>query len=95
MSANESVCVSSPSALRDSYSDRNTDIAADKLIYTIKTSIMTFKSHPDEPVIIPVVSVFSLVPQGQPDAGKIDSLTLYEDPTPIGMKLQEIMGGPK
>jgi len=56
---------------------------------------MTFKSHPDELVTIPVVSVYSLVAQGEPDAGKINSLTLYEDPTSIGMKLQEIMGRQK
>lgn len=56
---------------------------------------MTFKSNPNDPVTIPVVSVYTLVPQGEPDAGKINSLTLYEDPTPIGIKLQEIMGGEK
>ena len=94
MSANELVCVCPLATLRDSYFDHNTDIAADGVIYAIGASIITFKSHPDKPVTIPIVSLYSLVPQGD-DAGKIDSLTLYEDPTPIGMKLQEIMGGQK
>jgi hypothetical protein len=56
---------------------------------------MTFKSHPDKSVNLPVVSMYRLVPEGQPGAGKIASMTLYEDPTPMGMKLQEIMGGQK
>jgi hypothetical protein len=51
--------------------------------YTALEITFVFKSHPDEPVIIPSMSYFERVPPGEEEAGKVRTLTIYEDLGPV------------
>ncbi|KAE9373239.1 hypothetical protein N431DRAFT_503957 [Stipitochalara longipes BDJ] len=56
-------------------------------IYTALEITFTFKSHPEEPVVIPSLSYFERVPKGKEEAGKVKTLMIYEDLAPVKAKL--------
>ena len=70
------------------------DITKDNLIYSTGQTTIVFKDDPAEEVIrIPVAGVFTRVPPGAAggEAGKINSMTIYEDHTPTKDKMQSMM----
>lgn len=77
--------------LRDGYWYEDTDITSKNIIYASGYTTITFTSHPGEPVITPVLGVYTRVPKGVSDAGKISRLTIYEDHAPVMMKLKAIL----
>jgi hypothetical protein len=51
---------------------------------------MIFKSHPDETIVMPALAYFVRALPGEEEAGKIKSLTIYEDLGPFKAKLMGV-----
>jgi hypothetical protein len=52
---------------------------------------VVFEAHPDSPVTIPMIGVFTIVADG-PESGKIRNMTIYKDRVPFMPFIQKLPG---
>ncbi|KAE9365696.1 hypothetical protein N431DRAFT_445955 [Stipitochalara longipes BDJ] len=78
--------------MRMKHSCDRIDVVHDGLVYASGHTEVVFASDPNSSIVIPVMGVFSRVPNG-PESGKISVMTIYEDHVPFMQKVQTMMNG--
>jgi hypothetical protein len=68
------------------------DVTGDGTIYSTGLSTALFDTHPDQPVTIPMLGVFTVLADG-PDAGKINTMRIYKDRIPFMPYIQTAIPG--
>ncbi|KAL6691272.1 hypothetical protein J3F84DRAFT_387223 [Trichoderma pleuroticola] len=79
--------------MKTSHTRFKNEITNGGTIYSLGHSTAIFPSHPDNPVTIPMIGVFTLVSEG-PESGKIQDMKIYKDRLPF-LALQQQLPGMK
>ncbi|KAH6645041.1 hypothetical protein BKA67DRAFT_542027 [Truncatella angustata] len=70
--------------------DKN-DVASDGTIYSSGRLTTVFEAHPDSPITIPMIGVFTMVADG-PECGKIKNMAIHKDRVPFIPFIQKLPG---